>query len=624
MAVAPPWPVGSAIATPKRTLPRATREANVKVIVMRTRALRLMKHPGRPEDHIAIGFMRDGVAKEPRFDAARDEDPTNQSVFVEQHGAHDVPVPRVVKEDQAIPPALVTVIADAKAIVGDPAAAADRSSVGIGRVEDQVDVTSRAMTSMTPVLATAWTAEVAHADRLRVRKGRGGVRSEMLDHANEPRETKFCGFAGPRANVPVASIRERDAAMEMAIGDLSARNGLVRPIRTTAHGQRDRDQKEPKRARFGSVGGLFGRLHDRTVSTIGSVVEKARLTGPPWRVISRDSVNRRDDNESFGDSAFEQVERGWEQIAQNDFRAARRYAERGLELDTNSPEAHNLMGYVFAAEGQTDRAMSHFRTSLSVDPQYLDAMLNVVDLLIQPLGDLPQALAMIDSALEVCVTADEVADTTLLKVEVLLRSGDMKRAREAVATLTDGPFETPQLTFGVGRARFDVGDVDGAEPMIRKALADGLTNGDTFYYLGMILNAREDLVSATTAFLQSRRADLNAPTVPWTLSTRKFERVVQSVLGKVKPAIAEKLEGALVIVSDLPAQEIVSEGIDPRLIVWIDPAPPDRPLPAVTRMFVYQLNAERMVPSPHELERELIRAVEEEALVAFARPSPRS
>ncbi len=331
-----------------------------------------------------------------------------------------------------------------------------------------------------------------------------------------------------------------------------------------------------------------------------------------------------DDNESFDESSFEQVERGWEHITRGDFQGARRFAQRGLDLDPNSPEAHNLFGYVLASEGHTERAMSHFRVALSVDPQYLDAMLNVVDLLIQPLGNLPEALVVLDQALDVCLTPDELADTTLLKVEVLLRGGDMARARQTVATLTDGPYETPQLTFGVGRARFDVGDVDGAEPMIRKALADGLTNGDTFYYLGMILNAREDLVSATTAFLQSRRADLDAPRVPWTLSNSKFERAVQSVLGKVKPPVAEKLEGALVIVSDLPAQEIVSEGIDPRLIVWIDPAPADRPLPAVTRMFVYQLNAERMAAGPRELERELIRAIEEEAAVAFQRPGTRS
>ena len=55
------------------------------------------------------------------------------------------------------------------------------------------------------------------------------------------------------------------------------------------------------------------------------------------------------------------LDRGWDLIQKGDLRGARASARRALEADKDSPEAHNLLGYVAAQEGDADEALEHYR-----------------------------------------------------------------------------------------------------------------------------------------------------------------------------------------------------------------------------------------------------------------------
>ena len=65
-------------------------------------------------------------------------------------------------------------------------------------------------------------------------------------------------------------------------------------------------------------------------------------------------------------------------------------------------------------------------------------------------------------ALDLAETDDEIVDALLLKFDALLGKGELEGAKEVSARFPAGPFENPNHLFLVGRAHYEVGDVQRA------------------------------------------------------------------------------------------------------------------------------------------------------------------
>ena len=107
------------------------------------------------------------------------------------------------------------------------------------------------------------------------------------------------------------------------------------------------------------------------------------------------------------------LDRGWDLIQRGDTRGAEASARRALEIDPSSPEAHNLLGYVAALEGDGEEAIENYRQAIALDETYLEAMLNAAEVYIHPLGEFDQAIDMCDQALDLAEVEEEVIDALL-------------------------------------------------------------------------------------------------------------------------------------------------------------------------------------------------------------------
>jgi tetratricopeptide (TPR) repeat protein len=319
------------------------------------------------------------------------------------------------------------------------------------------------------------------------------------------------------------------------------------------------------------------------------------------------------------------LDRGWDLVSRGDFAGALISAQKSLELDAESPEAHNLLGYIHQAEGRSEDALDHYKQAIAIDETYVEAMLNAAEVLIHGLSDYENGLTMIDEALDFAEGDDEVADALLLKFDAFMQQGERAEATAIARKLPAGPFENPHVDFLVGRAKFETGDVEGAEPHIESAIKRDAQNGDAHYYSGLVREAHGDLRGATLAFLQAREADLGAPRASWSLSQSQFERRVQAAVRKLSADLARAVEGALVVVSDMPGPEVVAEGVDPHVGVLLDDLlddngkPLDGPGKAARagRVFVYQRNVERWAHSAGDVEDEILRTLEHELALTF-------
>jgi predicted Zn-dependent protease with MMP-like domain len=153
-------------------------------------------------------------------------------------------------------------------------------------------------------------------------------------------------------------------------------------------------------------------------------------------------------------------------------------------------------------------------------------------------------------------------------------------------------------------------------------------SADAFYYQGLVREARGDARGATVSFLQAREADLHAEPPPWSLNQTQFERRVQAAVRRLPERLSVRIEGALVVVSDMPGPEVVAEGVDPHVGVLLDElldasgqaAQNDQGAERAGRVFIYQRNIERWADGADQLEDEILRALEHELTLTFMEP----
>jgi Flp pilus assembly protein TadD len=318
------------------------------------------------------------------------------------------------------------------------------------------------------------------------------------------------------------------------------------------------------------------------------------------------------------------LDRGWDLVQRGDTRGAEASARRALELDPNSPEAHNLLGFVAALEGDGEEAIEAYRQAIALDETYLEAMLNAAEVYIHPLGEYDQAIEMCDQALDLAEVDEEIIDALLLKFDALLGKGDTEEAARVVAKIPEGPYDNPNHTFLVGRAFYEIGHAERAAVLIEDAAQKDPRHTEAQYYLGLIRDERGDVRGATAAFLKSRDLDLEMGMPPWAPGKEAFTQLANKAIAGLNPVLKRYVDGADIYISDVPGMELVAEGVDPRALVLLDGftssdererssrGPNDQ-----ARIFVYALNVARLAGNIEAIEREIMTAMEREITATF-------
>jgi hypothetical protein len=316
------------------------------------------------------------------------------------------------------------------------------------------------------------------------------------------------------------------------------------------------------------------------------------------------------------------LERGWDLVQRGDPRGAEVSARRALELDDQSPEVYNLLGYVAALRGDFEDAIESYSTAIALDDTYLEAMLNAAEVHIHPLGEFDQAIRMCDTALDLAENDDEIVDALLLKFDSLLGKNELDEARQLCDRFPRGPFENPNHAFLVGRAYFEAGDAERAAPLIEEAVRSTPTNPEAWYYLALVREKREDLRGAADAFLRSRELDLQIPPPPWSLSPDTFLQAVVRACLRLDPEVRVFLRNDEIFIADSPGVEVVADGVDPRALVLPDGITTDAAGHPTARLFVYQRNVERLAGSIENIEQEVHWAIDRELRLTFLESSP--
>ncbi|MBK6532652.1 MAG: metallopeptidase family protein [Deltaproteobacteria bacterium] len=178
-----------------------------------------------------------------------------------------------------------------------------------------------------------------------------------------------------------------------------------------------------------------------------------------------------------------------------------------------------------------------------------------------------------------------------------------------------------------GRAWFEAEEFARAATLLTEAVVAEPDNADAHYYLALTRDRLRDWKGATLSFLEARELDLRVPAPPWSPGKDLFHRTVERPSARWSPEVSAALEGALVLVADVPGMEVVADGVDPRASVLVEGVGPTDGEAATegprsfVRVFVYQRNVERNCGALEQLEEEISSQVAEEVRHLLHGPS---
>ena len=304
------------------------------------------------------------------------------------------------------------------------------------------------------------------------------------------------------------------------------------------------------------------------------------------------------------------LDRGWALITRGETTGALLAARQALDLDESSPEAHNLLGYIYSIEGDFEEALSCYNRAIDLDEWYLDPILNAADLLTRCEYDATEAIRLSRMASNIASSAEEIAEAVLLEVEALISLERIEEARQRLEEIQDPAGLPSHYTISVGRALLEVGDLQAAKHLIERSCEQDPSNPDGWYCHGLIAREEGKRIEAVKAFLTAHKLDLISPDPAWIEQLEPMERVSKNAIASLSEAERKMLAGTTVIVEPAPSERQICREIDPRLIAFGESI--DASKGAFEKLWIFTKNLARACVFPSDVEEELVHAIRHE------------
>ena len=329
------------------------------------------------------------------------------------------------------------------------------------------------------------------------------------------------------------------------------------------------------------------------------------------------------------------MDRGWERLEAGDLpgaRAALRKAQQGGRK--NDPEVLCLSAAVAAHDGEVDEALDLLARAAKADPTYAHPLLQAAELELNSRRDAAAALALAERAVAAARGDEERVDALLIKAEAELElgcghdhgdrvHGDGRdhdhdhghdddhdhdaAARATMAEIARLEIRDALLLTRAGDIYLAIDDLARAEQCFLKAVDEDPGQADAHHGLGLIYEDRGDREAMVRAWQDTLRLDRAAPPPPWHMSPSEFEEIAEEAMAELPDEVLTRLENVPVLIDDLPAEDLVAEGYDPRLLGLFSGVPlPEKShvsnqRPSIDAVHLYQKNLERQSADREEL-----------------------
>jgi predicted Zn-dependent protease with MMP-like domain/predicted Zn-dependent protease len=301
------------------------------------------------------------------------------------------------------------------------------------------------------------------------------------------------------------------------------------------------------------------------------------------------------------------IDRGFTALENGEIEEAEAVLERCSKIDRKAAEVVALAAAIADARGDGEAALARYTELATLRPDDPMPKICMARLQLHLLGDPDAALDTLDTAFDFIDEEEDLIEAIVVRAEALLATDDPEAARGALSELSSSAIEDPALAFDLAELALAAEDPRGALRWVEIARKDEAFAIDGLHLLGRIHEARGDHDAMVEAWQQVRKADLAAEPGPVSISDDELERIASEALHELPPAAREKLEHVPILIDDIPAEELVAEGFDPRTLGVIDgPTLADNEVATTaTHIRLFKKNLERIAHDLDDLAEEV-------------------
>jgi predicted Zn-dependent protease with MMP-like domain/thioredoxin-like negative regulator of GroEL len=308
------------------------------------------------------------------------------------------------------------------------------------------------------------------------------------------------------------------------------------------------------------------------------------------------------------DRLLADLERGFEALEDGKLETAAAIVERCRRIDRKNADVVTLAAAVADASGNVDDALVQYRTLVELRPDDPMPRICIARLELHDLGDPDAALDTVEAAFEFIDEEADLVEAIYVKAEALIARGEPVPAREALAELSTSVIEDGELALDLAELALAAEDPAAAKRWIEVAQGDDELASDALHALGRVHEYTNDRAAMIVAWLEVRRRDLAADPGPVTITEDEVEKIALATLAELPAKIRTLLERVPILIDDVPSEELVADGLDPRLLGLFQgsPMPDDGGLaPTITNILLFRKNLERAATDPTHLVAEI-------------------
>ena len=260
------------------------------------------------------------------------------------------------------------------------------------------------------------------------------------------------------------------------------------------------------------------------------------------------------------------VEKAMELLADGDVRGATSAWRRLMVKAPKAPEVIVLEGMIALQDGAVEEALKAYEKASLLAPDFPLPLVLAAELCLDDLEDPDRALEFCDKAAKVADDDETLAEVLLIRTDAHIELNDVEQVRNCYEALAKLPIDDPEYFQRVGEVAAVIEDYPAAKSWFAKALDGDPQNADAWHGLGSAYEALGDRDKMVEAWLKTRDIDSEDGDPPWHLTRKDFEKVAEKALAGLPKEILEKLKGVAVLIEDEPSEELVRDGVDPRIL----------------------------------------------------------
>ncbi len=293
------------------------------------------------------------------------------------------------------------------------------------------------------------------------------------------------------------------------------------------------------------------------------------------------------------------VEAAISRLDDGDIEGAEQKLAQAARIDPQHPDVLSLSASIAAINGDLERALELVAKAVERAPEDVGVLINAADLAL--LADPEIAIGYARRAAAAVDEEDQLIAAVLILAEAHIALEQPAAAREALTELSSSVIDEAATILDVAHAHLAAEDPTTAELWLRRlASADDDAAADAWHGIGQCREAKGDKDGMIAAWLETRRRDAALPPPALVISDDELEAVVTAALEELPEEVHRHLANVPILVDDMPAEHLVQDGWDPRLLGLFEGTPlPEQSTvgggPSVTTIHLYKRNLERYV-----------------------------